>query len=209
MRRVSAVRALLLAVLAGFLADSAYALSFHGKFSGTADNFFGGCTLPPSTFNCPISEGDPFTLRLELDLVSQQLTTVELDIGGVTGTFGNTWLEIQDNIAGGTLDQITMLSNLDSPVGIFNGQDNSNVSFTFTGPSTIFSGTGLGQAFDLADFTNVTGSFDVNAAAYGGDLNFSSGFYAFGELPPVPLPPTALLFGSALAIIGWMRRKDA
>ncbi len=183
--------------------NSAFAVLYHGIFTGTVENFNdGGFTAPPG-----IGNGSPFTLRFEIDSDSDSISPgfppvaplfVGLDIAGFTGTFGNNFVEIFDNESG-VQDRFSMSSFLDSPLGIFDGQSESNVSLNFIGGPTVFTGTGLAQPFTDAFFTSLSGSFDVGGVAYFGDLNVTSGFYIPGALPPsVPVPATAWLFGSGL-----------
>lgn len=175
---------------------SANAAVYHGIFTGTVANL---------SEYAPFNNGDAFTLRFEIDTASAAPHYVGLDIAGVTGTFGNTFLTIGDD-EGGIQDRFSMLSVLDSPVGIFDGQPNSNLSLEFIGGTGVFSGVNLDQPFVHTQFNTLGGSFDVNSAGYYGDLLVTSGFYAPGALPPVPLPAAAWLFGSgALGVLGFPR----
>ena len=98
-------------VLAGAVTSVDAATIYHGIFNGTVDNLY-------DNGFAPISDGDSFTLRFEIDTTSSSMLFVGLDIGGVTGTFGNTFASINEYAFE---DSFTMISTLDSPVGIFNG----------------------------------------------------------------------------------------
>lgn len=180
--------------------NSAFAAIYHGIFTGTVDNL--------SEFS-PFNNGDSFTVRFEIDTTSGSPLFVGLDIEGTTGTFGNTSVGILDSFSG-TEDSFSMISVLDSPDGIFDGSPNSNISLAFIGGTEVFSGNDLAQSFFHTDFNSLTGSFDADAAGYGGDLLITSGAYLPGSLPSVPIPAAVWLFGSGLlGLIGFARRKKA
>lgn len=178
--------------------NSAFASIYHGIFTGTVDNL---------TEFAPFSNGDSFTLRLEIDTTTNIPLFVGLDIEGVTGTFGNAFVEILDNESG-IQDRFSMITALDSPDGIFDGNPNSDLYLDFIGGTEVFSGNSLAQFFTIADFNTLSGSFGVNSAEYFGDLVLATGFYIPGPLPPVPLPAAIWLFSSGLlGLIGVTRRK--
>lgn len=180
--------------------SSAFAATYHGIFTGTVDNI-----SDPGL--APVSNGDSFTVSFEIDTTTNIPLFVGLDIEGVTGTFGNTFVEIFDNESG-TQDRFVMLSALDSPDGIFDGNPNSNLSLEFIGLADVFSGNSLAQPFFHTDFNSLFGSLDVGGAFYGADLLITSGAYLPGSLPSVPLPSAVWLFGSGLlGLTGFARRN--
>lgn len=179
-------------------ANNAFAVIFHGIFTGTVDGL---------SETSPFSNGDSFTVRFEMDTTTNIPLYVELNIEGVTGTFGNTFVEILDNESG-IQDRFSMISALDSPLGIFDGNPESNLYLDFYGDTGVFSGNDLAQPFFHTDFNTLEGGFDVGSAGYFGFLDVTSGAYLPGSLPPVPLPATVWLFGSGLlGLIGFARRK--
>lgn len=64
----------------------------------------------------------------------------------------------------------------------------------------VASAIGLRLSFNLSPDTTATIGFDP-----GGELNGSAAFSIVPQV--VPLPAGALLFGSALSLVGWMRRR--
>ena len=195
------MRILIALLLTCLSVNSSFASIYHGVFNGYVTNLSG----EPA----PFSDGDLFTLSFEVDTTSGSPHLVELDINGVTGTFGNTYIEIY---SGSSQDAFTMLSALDSPFGIFDGYTESNLSFNFIGEPGLFPASGLAQPFSFPNINLNTqlGSFEAGYA-YSGDLQFVYGDYLSGPLPiaPVPLPATVWLFCSGmLGLIGFARRKN-
>jgi len=68
------------------------------------------------------------------------------------------------------------------------------------GSVDILTSIALQLSFDLTPDTSATIGLDVGEAFGGG---------AFFEITPtpVPVPPAMILFGSALGLMGWMRRR--
>ncbi|GAB4506937.1 MAG: hypothetical protein Tsb0026_00110 [Sulfuricaulis sp.] len=194
MKRIIAI------LLACLSVNSASAAIYHGIFTGTVDNIMNGIS------NAPFSNGDPFTLRFEIDTTLPTPLFVGLDINGVTGTFGNTFVSI---IEFSTEDRFSMVSALDSPYGIFNGISSSDLSLEFIGGTGVFSGNSLAQPFSYSDFDTLSGHLYAYVW-YSSDLIFTSGAYLPGPLPSVPLPSAVWLFGSGLlGLIGFARTKKA
>ncbi len=75
-----------------------------------------------------------------------------------------------------------------------------NPTFTGGGDSWMFSGTLANATYSI----NVSGT----ASGTGGGL-YSAAFNATPAAAPVPIPPAALLFGSALIGLAGLRRKKA
>ncbi len=46
-----------------------------------------------------------------------------------------------------------------------------------------------------------------NPDFYGSEMNLSTYETVYASFAPVPIPPAVYLFGSALGVMGWMRRK--
>lgn len=79
---------------------------------------------------------------------------------------------------------------------------------TFLAP-TVAVGGGNGRVFFGFISDDAISSFSVGPTRTDIPTATNVVDFAFGVAAPVPLPGAALLFGSALGVFGWMRRRDA
>jgi hypothetical protein len=120
---------------------------------------------------------------------------------------------VPDYVYGGSMS----LTNTDDEIGLFRPDDTLISKITYTDGD--FFGDGI--AHELASLSLATSTLligpssgtDFIAAIDGLPLgNFGSPGYAGGTIvdtPVVPIPAAVWMFGSALSILGWVRRKNS
>ena len=122
--------------------------------------------------------------------------TGSFDYDAVTGDYTNL-----NFVVTGSLDLEFITDDLDpffhpQVISLNNGSrywpDNATLFIEFTSPIT-------GQVGDVAVIDEFSGR------DYGSDSNYSVGL---GSFTAVPIPAAVWLFGSALAGLGWMKRKQ-
>lgn len=188
---------------------------YQGTITGTANIW-----LDPGNM-APFSNGDPFTLTLLVDTSGlndldasvnggsyqngNSTMQLMLNIGGYTGTFGNFFVQIQNDASGAT-DFFSIGTALDDTSNVFNGLPNSNIGFSFYGPTSVLQSASLAQAFSFTDFNPGNISFDANGGQYAANLTMTSGNYA----AVVPIPAALYLFAPTLAglvVLGRRKKK--
>jgi hypothetical protein len=117
-----------------------------------------------------------------------------------------------DYVYGGSMS----LTNTDDEIGLFRPDDTLINKLTYTDGD--FFGDGIAHeliSLDRATSTLLVGpasGSDFVAATLGLPLgNFGSPGFAGGtsiDMPAVPVPAAVWMFGSALSILGWIRRKN-
>ena len=167
----------------------------------------------------PFNDGDPFTLTLLVDTAGlndmdpsvnggsyqsgSSSIQLLLNIGGYTGTFGNFFLQIQNNTSG-TTDSFSIVTPLDDSANIFNGSPSANLGLSFLGPTSVLQDGSLAQSFAFTNFTtqsNIT--VDQNSGQFVTGLQMTAGSYA----AVVPIPSALYLFAPALAGLVALTRR--
>jgi len=120
------------------------------------------------------------------------------------GTFSDSWI-LKVNEGSGAANISISITDVPLTLGMLTfditGMDVSNPpAFSGSGDSYFFSGTLANATYNITVSGNASGS--------GGGI-YNVGFLATPTAAPVPIPPAALLFGSALIGLAGLRRKKA
>lgn len=146
------------------------------------------------TFSGDIAEGTDYTTTTSLSFPSG-----DIYVYGANGDFGLSGIMQGD---AGTISDFTfdLASVFSVEIGGFSFEADA-LSVVHQSPTfLVLEGTGVLSATGFSD----TGATFVLAAVTGGSLrSFSAGITA----SPIPVPGALVLFGSALAALGWRRRS--
>jgi hypothetical protein len=172
------------------------------------------------TYHFPITSGSLNQYTSEAGLNPGDIeagVTYSTSLG--TGNFFN--IDAGGGYSGGFLDSVTgdhdLTITFDSAVGSFGFDTNYLMGADFDITINFLSGSSYsenflvssGRSMEFFGFGSINTDIEsvvINGGGYG-SFNFALDNFTFSTTSLVPIPAAVWLFGSALAGLGWMRRK--